>query len=75
MARKARSHYAANVEHLHTGSTPVTPLDLLLPGEPRNNDYYDNLTESTKLGFDVTDHFDLGLVATIYRHSPASDRR
>ena len=56
-------HYVANVEHLHTGSTPVTPLDLLLPGEPRNNDYYDNLTESTKLGFDVTDHFDLGLVA------------
>ena len=55
-------HYTANVEHLHTGSTPVTPLDLLLPGEPRNNDYYDNLTESTKLGFDVTDHFDLGLV-------------
>ena len=55
-------HYAANVEHLHTGSTPVTPLDLLLPGEPRNNDYYDNLTESTKLGFDVTEHFDLGLV-------------
>jgi vitamin B12 transporter len=56
-------HYAANVEHLHTGSTPVTPLDLLLPGEPRNNDYYDNLTESTKLALDVTDHFDLGLVA------------
>ena len=56
-------HYAADVEHLHTGSTPVTPLNLLLPGEPRNNDYYDNLTESTKLGFDVTDHFDLGLVA------------
>jgi len=56
-------HYTANVEHLHTGSTPVTPLDLLLPGEPRNNDYYDNLTESTKLGYDVTQHFDLGLVA------------
>ena len=56
-------HYAANVEHLHTGSTPVTPLDLLLPGEPRNNDYCDNLTESTKLGFNVTQQFDLGLVA------------
>ena len=56
-------HYAANVEHLHTGSMPVTPLDLLLPGEARNNDYYDNLTESAKLGFDVTQHFDLGLVA------------
>ena len=55
-------HYTATIEHLHTGSTPVTPLGLLLPGEPRNNDYYDNLTESTRLGFDATDHFDLGLV-------------
>jgi vitamin B12 transporter len=56
-------HYAASLEHFHSGSTPVTPLDLLSPGEPRNNDYYDNLTGSTKLGFDVTEHFDLGLVA------------
>ena len=56
-------HYSANIEHFHTGSVPVTPLDLLSPGEPRNNDYYDNLTGSTKLGFDVTEHFDLGLVA------------
>jgi vitamin B12 transporter len=56
-------HYAANVEHFHSGATPVTPLDLLQPGEGRNDDYYDNLTGSTKLGFDVTDHFDLGLVA------------
>jgi vitamin B12 transporter len=56
-------HYAANVEHLHTGETPVTPLDLLAPGEQRIDDYYDNLTASTKLGFDVTENFDLGLVA------------
>jgi vitamin B12 transporter len=56
-------HYAANVAHFHSGSTPVTPLDLLAPGEPRNNDYYDNLSASTKLGFDVTSQLDLGLVA------------
>ena len=56
-------HYSANLEHFHSGSTPVTPLDLLSPGEPRNNDYYDNLTGSSKLGFDVTKNFDLGLVA------------
>jgi vitamin B12 transporter len=55
-------HYAANIEHLHSGGVPVTPLDLLPPGEKRNNDYYDNLTGSTKLGLDVTDHFDLGFV-------------
>src|SRR6476646_1324289 len=56
-------HYAANVAHFHSGSTPVTPLDLLQPGETRNNDYYDNFTASTKLGLDVTQDFDLGLVA------------
>jgi vitamin B12 transporter len=56
-------HYSANVEHFHSGATPVTPLDLLAPGEPRNDDYYDNLSGSTRLGLDVTDHLDLGLVA------------
>jgi vitamin B12 transporter len=56
-------HYAANFQHLHSGSTPVTPSDYLQPGQARINDYYDNLTGSTKLGFDVTDTFDLGLVA------------
>ena len=56
-------HYAANVAHLHAGATPVTPLDLLAPGERRIDDYDDNLTGSAKLGFDVTEHFDLGLVA------------
>ena len=58
-----RFHYAVNLEHFHSGATPVTPLNLLTPGEPRNDDYYDNLTGSTKLGFDVTSNFDLGLVA------------
>jgi vitamin B12 transporter len=56
-------HYSASVAHYHAGSVPVTPLDLLQPGEARNNDYDDNLTLSTKLGFDVNEHFDLGLVA------------
>jgi vitamin B12 transporter len=56
-------HYSANVEHLHAGATPVTPLDLLLPGEKRNDDYYDNLTASTKLGYDITEGLDIGLVA------------
>ena len=56
-------HYAANFQHLHSGSTPVTPSDYLQPGQARINDYHDNLTGSTKLGFEVTDTFDLGLVA------------
>jgi vitamin B12 transporter len=58
-----RFHYSADIQHFHAGATPVTPLDLLLPGEERIDDYYDNLTASTKLGFDLADNFDLGLVA------------
>ncbi len=58
-----RFHYMFSVDHIHSGETPVTPLGLLQPGEQRIDDYYDNLTASTKLGFDVTEHFDLGLVA------------
>jgi vitamin B12 transporter len=56
-------HYVATVEHFRSGGTPVTPLDLLAPGEQRNDDVYDNFTASTKLGYDVTSNFDLGLVA------------
>jgi vitamin B12 transporter len=55
-------HYAANVAHLHSGATPITPLDLLAPGEQRHDDSYDNFTVSTKLGLDLTRSFDLGLV-------------
>ena len=44
------------------GATPVTPPDLLLPGEMRHDDFYDNVTASTKFGYDVADNFDLGLV-------------
>jgi vitamin B12 transporter len=56
-------HYAATVQYLDTGATPVTPLDTLAPGETRNDDSYWNFTASTKLGYDVTSNFDLGLVA------------
>jgi vitamin B12 transporter len=56
-------HYSANVAHLHSGATPVTPLDLLAAAERRNDDYYDNFTVSTKLGFDLTPDSDLDLVA------------
>ena len=56
-------HYAADVAHVHSGATPVTPTDLLAPGEQRIDDRYDNLTASTRLGYDLTPDFDLGLVA------------
>ena len=69
-------HYAANLEHYHAGSVPVTPLDLLAEGEGRNNDSYDNLTLSTKLAYDVTPNFDLGLVGRytdIHLHTTGED--
>jgi vitamin B12 transporter len=56
-------HYAADVAHVRSGATPVTPLDLLGPGERRLDDSYDNLSASTKLGYDVTTDLGLGLVA------------
>lgn len=63
MGSEGGFHYTANVEHFHSGATPVTPLDLLAPGEKRNDDYYDNLTGSTKLGYFFGNGLDLGLVA------------
>ena len=56
-----RFQYAATLAHLRAGATPVTPLDLLPPGEPRHDDYEDNLTASTRLGYSVTPDFDLNL--------------
>ncbi len=56
-------HYSANVAHLHAGATPVTPLDLLAAAESRHDDYYDNFTVATRLGFDVTPDSGLALVA------------
>jgi vitamin B12 transporter len=58
----ARFNYAVNVEHFHSGDTPVTPLGLLAPGEHAIGNYYDNITLSTRLGADLTDAFGLDLV-------------
>ena len=55
-------HYAVDLQHLRAGSTPVTPLDLLAPGEARTNDSYDNRTGSAKLGLDLGKAFDIGFV-------------
>jgi vitamin B12 transporter len=58
-ARATGSHgnldYAFNVAHYRTTDLPVTPLDLLAPGQKRINDNYDNLTYSTKLGVQASD--------------------
>jgi vitamin B12 transporter len=56
-------HYRVTVDHSHAGDTPVTPKNLLLPGEKANGDFYDAINGSAKLGYDVMDFFQLGLVA------------
>jgi len=55
--------YRATLSHDHAGATPVTPLNLLPPGQVRNDDYFDNVTAGAKLGLDVAPGFDLGLTA------------
>jgi vitamin B12 transporter len=55
-------HFAADLAHFHAGATPVTPLGLLPPGEARIDDYYNNLTLSSRLGWDVTKDVSLGFV-------------
>ena len=59
-------HYRATVQYFHSGGTPVTPLNLLPAGVVRNDDAYDNVTASTKLGYDITGNFDIGLTARYY---------
>ena len=55
-------HYRLTLAHQHAGDTPVTPSSLLLPGEKANGDFYDSVSGSAKLGYDVTDFFKLGFV-------------
>ena len=57
------TNYAFNVDHFRSTDTPVTPLDLLPPGERRNNDSYDNKSFATKLGTRLSDDLDVSVVA------------
>ncbi|HEY0327516.1 MAG TPA: TonB-dependent receptor [Rhodopseudomonas sp.] len=54
--------YAFNVAHYRSTEVAVTPLNLLAPGEKRNNDIYDNLTSSTKFGVQAGDDLALNFV-------------
>ncbi len=60
---KDRFDYSFNVTHLRSTDTPVTPLELLPPGQHRNNDIYDNWTYSTRLGYAFSNTFALNFVA------------
>src|SRR5882724_10614407 len=43
-------NYALGVSHVHASDVPVTPLQLLPPGQQANGNNYDNMTYSTKTG-------------------------
>ncbi len=60
---QGRLSYVIDFAHFNTGATPVTPANIVPAGQPYNNDSYDNETGTAKLGFKVTDTFDLGFVA------------
>jgi vitamin B12 transporter len=55
-------NYSFNVLHFRTTQNPVTPLNLLAPGEQRINDNYNNWTYSTKLGANVSDNVTVNFV-------------
>ncbi|MDE1902724.1 MAG: TonB-dependent receptor [Alphaproteobacteria bacterium] len=56
---QGRANYNFNVVHLRTADLPVTPTDLLTPGEARNDDFYSNKNYSGKVGVNLTDNFSL----------------
>lgn len=59
---EANFNYVFNVQHFQSASTPVTPSYDLLPGEQRNNDFYDNWTYLMKLGYNVSDNLAVNVV-------------
>ncbi|MGW1422262.1 TonB-dependent receptor plug domain-containing protein [Bradyrhizobium manausense] len=56
-------NYAFNVAHFHANDVPVTPVELLPPGQKAIGNYHDNMTYSTKLGADVSENLALNGVA------------
>jgi vitamin B12 transporter len=56
-------NYAFNVAHLHASDVPVTPLQLLPPGQRAIGNNYDNMTYSTKLGADINEFWSVNAVA------------
>ena len=55
-------NYAFNIQRQSVGSLPVTPPELVPPGVPVNNNSYQNLTFSSKVGAQINDIFGVNLV-------------
>jgi vitamin B12 transporter len=59
---QAHVNYAFTAAHLRSTNIPVTPKELLQPGQRAFDNAYDNRTYSTKLGADLSDALTLNLV-------------
>lgn len=62
-------NYSFNVSHFRANDIPVTPHDLVPPGQQRFGNSYDNWTYSAKLGYDFTKDFSLN---TVVRYTDAT---
>jgi vitamin B12 transporter len=62
-------NYAFSVAHLRATDIPVTPLQLLPPGQQAIGNHYDNMTYSTKFGVDVNESWSLN---TVVRYTDAT---
>lgn len=58
-----RFNYAFNISHFKADEIPVTPKEVLLPGQRRFDNRYDNWTYSGKIGVDLTPDLTLNFVA------------
>lgn len=54
--------YSLNASHMYVGATPVTPIDLLPPGQQRNDNKYENWSYSARFGVDISPNVTLNLV-------------
>ncbi|GGC81999.1 TonB-dependent receptor plug domain-containing protein [Chelatococcus reniformis] len=58
-----RINYAFNVAHYRAEGVPVTPGNLVPPGQRINPNFYDNWTASGRVGIAVTDNLELNLIS------------
>jgi vitamin B12 transporter len=55
-------NYVFGVDHIRATDTPVTPLDLLRPGQRPIGDFYDDVDLNAKLGAKINDDLDASVV-------------
>lgn len=63
---QGRANYAFNFAHLHYSDMPDVPSNLLASGEAAIGDAFGERAYSTKLGADLTDDLNVGVVARYY---------